>query len=65
MPFSSRAAESRILGKEEHCADDEFQCLQLNLNQILSINDWNRRPRECIPQAYRLETMRTVLSFLS
>lgn len=41
--------------EEVACAEDQFKCLQLNLNQILSINDWNRRPKECIPSEYRCD----------
>lgn len=40
---------------EGGCGPSQFQCMHLNLNQILSINDWNRRPRECIPEGYRCD----------
>ncbi len=35
------------------CEPDEFKCLHLNLNQILTMHDWNRHPKKCIPQSYR------------
>ena len=35
------------------CGPDQFKCLQLNLNQILTMHDWNRHPKKCIPQSYR------------
>merc|ERR1712141_920947 len=37
------------------CGPDQFKCLQLNLNQILTMHDWNRHPRKCIPQSYRCD----------
>ncbi len=37
------------------CAPDQFKCLHLNLNQILTMHDWNRHPRKCIPQSYRCD----------
>ena len=42
-------------GSESECARDEFHCLHLNLNQILTIHEWNLRPRECIPLGYRCD----------
>lgn len=42
-------------GGEDDCAEDEFHCLHLNLNQILTIHDWNRQPKTCIPQSYRCD----------
>ena len=42
-------------GGEDECAKDEFHCLHLNLNQILTIHDWNRQPKTCIPQSYRCD----------
>ena len=35
------------------CAENQFKCLHLNLNQILTMHDWNRHPRKCIPQSFR------------
>ena len=52
---NSRPSEDEEEEEEVLCAENEFKCLQLNLNQILSINDWNRRPRECIPKEYRCD----------
>ncbi len=49
-------ADGRVVSQDSSCEPYEFQCLHLNLNQILSINDWNRRPKECIPQSYRYNT---------
>lgn len=43
------------MGTDEACGPEEFQCLHLNLNQILTIHEWNLRPRECIPQTYRCD----------
>ena len=37
------------------CAPDQFKCLHLNLNQILTMHDWNRHPKKCIPQSYRCD----------
>lgn len=37
------------------CKPDQFKCLHLNLNQILTMHDWNRHPRKCIPQDYRCD----------
>ena len=42
-------------GDEFGCEEDEFHCLHLNLNQILTIHEWNLRPRECIPLSYRCD----------
>ena len=39
----------------EECEDDEFHCLHMNLNQILTIHEWNKQPRYCIPLAYRCD----------
>merc|ERR1712141_784267 len=37
------------------CGPDQFKCLQLNLNQILTMHDWNRHPKKCTPQSYRCD----------
>jgi len=37
------------------CAENQFKCLHLNLNQILTMHDWNRHPRKCIPQSFRCD----------
>ena len=48
-------AKYNFTGSETECEQDEFHCLHLNLNQILTIHEWNLRPRECIPLNYRCD----------
>ena len=40
------------LDQQEHddlsCGPEEFKCLQLNLNQILTMHDWNLHPKVCV-----------------
>ena len=52
-------------GGEDDCAEDEFHCLHLNLNQILTIHDWNRQPKTCIPQVWSLTQIFTLLQRFS
>ena len=50
------SSESVVQDKDDlDCAPDQFKCLHLNLNQILTMHDWNRHPRKCIPQSYRCD----------
>ena len=54
----SDSSESEGVVQDEDdldCAPDQFKCLHLNLNQILTMHDWNRHPRKCIPQSYRCD----------
>ena len=48
-------AQSRSDYDDITCAADEFKCMELNLNQILTMHDWNKHPKKCIPQSYRCD----------
>ncbi|XP_023319909.1 very low-density lipoprotein receptor [Eurytemora carolleeae] len=37
------------------CGEDRFMCENHNLNQILTINDFNKEPRRCVPLSFRCD----------